>query len=436
MRIMLSEETQDRIHEALGPDVDLTPDAVPAVLARLAVEAPETYSQVLEELSGSQIRLDSEEELRRRRRRGILRRLVFGWGEYESTAGDRLLEKRRVAAAVPLACAALTLGLLVYAALRGHPAAPPAPRVPAAMVHRTPDGLASRLPALIAPRRAAAPAAAPMKPPPPAPVRAAAAPLPPLPGLEPLPPPVAPHAPSPIVVSRPAVDRPDPLKVDAEKQASPVVYNRSGEASAGSGDAEKAQGGPETGRTGARAAADTAAPDKRFAPGTRLDATLVTGAMVVAGGSPVPVIAESADPHALWTGQATLAPGDRIQLVLSLSNGGRGGAVRAIALDPDRRLPGLAGHTTVRHSSAAAAMAAAALQAASDYAQAEAHQGTFGVLGGFSGIFLGGQTPEAWTFLAARLAQEFQTRSTSGGWVTTTEVPAGTRLTILVTGAS
>jgi hypothetical protein len=160
--------------------------------------------------------------------------------------------------------------------------------------------------------------------------------------------------------------------------------------------------------------------------------------MVASGGPPVPVIVESENPHAVWTGQATLAPGDRIQLALSLSTGpgNRGPAIRGIGLDPDRLLPGLAGRTAVRHSSAAAAMTTAALQAASDYAQAQAQQGTFGLLGGFSGAFLGGRTPEAWSFLAARLAQEFQARSSPGGWVTITEVPAGTRLTILVTGAS
>ncbi|HYM90701.1 MAG TPA: hypothetical protein VEW91_03575, partial [bacterium] len=62
--------------------MDLAPDVVPSVLGRLAVEAPAGYSQVLAELAGSQIRLDSEDELRRRQRRGAPRRLLFSWGEY------------------------------------------------------------------------------------------------------------------------------------------------------------------------------------------------------------------------------------------------------------------------------------------------------------------------------------------------------------------
>ncbi len=80
MRISLSEETRSRIREVLGNDVDLAPDVVPSVLARLAVEAPAVYSQVLEEISGSQIRLDSEGEIRRRQRRGVLRRIPFRSG--------------------------------------------------------------------------------------------------------------------------------------------------------------------------------------------------------------------------------------------------------------------------------------------------------------------------------------------------------------------
>jgi hypothetical protein len=44
--------------------------------------------------------------------------------------------------------------------------------------------------------------------------------------------------------------------------------------------------------------------------------------------------------------------------------------------------------------------------------------------------------PEPWTYLAARLAQDFQARSSQGGWVTTIEIPAGTPLVILVVGGS
>src|SRR5438309_2050388 len=142
MRIALSPQTAQRIREALGEEVDLAPDLVPGVLARLAVEAPAVYSQVLVELSGSQIRLDSEDQLRRRQRRGTLRRLLFSWGEYETAVGDRLFAKRHIAAAVPLSIAALTLTLLAISLALGH---------------RTTSGSAQR-PAVAPPRGDPAPA--------------------------------------------------------------------------------------------------------------------------------------------------------------------------------------------------------------------------------------------------------------------------------------
>jgi len=166
----------------------------------------------------------------------------------------------------------------------------------------------------------------------------------------------------------------------------------------------------------------------------RLQATLLTGALVIPGGSPVPVIVETGDPRGIWMGQAVLGPGDRIQVTLVLASHDRVGGARGIALDAERLLPGLPGRTTVRHSSAATALATAALQAASDYAQAAARQGSITVLGGLGFVTLGGQVPEPWTYLAARLAQEFQARGSAGGWVTTTEISAGTQFTILVTG--
>src|SRR6516164_6340674 len=120
MRISLTPETAERIRGALGDDVDLAPDLIPGVLGRLAVEAPAIYSQVLTEISGSQIRLDSEDELRRRRRRGLLRRLLFSWGEYETDVGDRLIAKRHIAAAIPLGIATLTMMLLLLTLSFGH----------------------------------------------------------------------------------------------------------------------------------------------------------------------------------------------------------------------------------------------------------------------------------------------------------------------------
>jgi len=424
MRISLSPETAQRIREALGNDVDLAPDVVPSVLGRLAVEAPAVYSQVLAELSGSQIRLDSEDELRRRQRRGALRRLLFSWGEYETGVGDRLFAKRHIAAAVPLSIAALTLTFLAISLVFGHrtvitpahraaiikprdlahqetttpPAFVPRPYLPRQIeiggLNSLPVGSLSRpslgrmLPALSVPSA-----------------------LPGFNGASIL----APRLGNPVVVSM----QESPVRERAP--SSPVVYNRST-------DREGAQ--PEA----ASRPAPASSPQPALALGTRLQATLVTGAVVLPGGSPTPVVVETANPAGVWLGQAVLGPADRVQVTLVLMAQNRADAVRGVALDPAHLTPGLSGRTTTRHSSTAAAMATAALGAASDYAQAAAGQGGAASLDWW-GVGGGGQMPSPWAYLAARVAQEFQARSAgSGGWVTTTEIPVGTPIVILVTG--
>ena len=120
MEITLRPETAARIRQALGDDVDLAPAAVASALARLSVEAPTIYSEVLAEISGTHIRLDSERAFAHKRRSAIWRKLLFSWGEYQSDAGDHLIAKRHVAAAVPLGLAGLLLLALAGSALLGH----------------------------------------------------------------------------------------------------------------------------------------------------------------------------------------------------------------------------------------------------------------------------------------------------------------------------
>ncbi len=441
MKISLAPETARRIREILGSDVDLTPDAVPGVLARLAVEAPTVYSQVLAELSGSQIKLDSEDELRRRRRRGILRRLFFAWGEYETGAGDRLLAKRHVAAIVPLSLAALTLTFLTLSLVLGHRTAP-TPSARAAVIARPPRnvvGPEAGIPSVVVPRSRPFTRDEMVGPDRFSSVRptrqtplAGMLPIPALsPGLSSLADPAALTGRalgSPVVVS---------LQATAVREGAfrgepgtggppPIVYNRSAEV-------DPAQHEP-TDHPATTTSSRSAQP--RLVPGTRIPATLVTGIVAIPGGRAVPVVVETANPHGVWMGQAVLGPGDRVHVTLTLAGQGRADEARGIALEPDRLLPGLSGRTTIQHSSAAAAMAAAALQAASDYAQAIARQGSISVFEGWGSVVLGGQVPEPWTYVAARLAQEFQAKGTQGGWVSTTEVPAGTQIIILITGAT
>jgi hypothetical protein len=448
MKISLTEETAARIRDVLGNDVDLAPDVVPGVLARLAVEAPAVYSQVLEELSGSQIRLDSERELRRRRRRGLLRRLLFSWGEYETDVGDRLLEKRHIAAALPVALAVLTTVLLGFTLFAGRRVLPPPGPYP--VVARNPvrenlhQGVRSPspvLPGLIpAPReafRASRPSTArsfgqsPIT---------ATLPVPALPpGLPGFPDPsgiTGRGLGSPIVVNlQPSASNEAVRPADPVRTLSPLVYNRDTDLEAQRREGAAAATDPAASARGP-AGGNTSAPPVSLVAGSRVSGTLLTGALVVPGGPPAPVLVETADPHGVWVGQAVAGPGDRVQMTLTLTTQRRGEAVRAVVLDPAGLFPGLPGRTTIRHASAAAALAAAALQATADYTTAVARQGSVSVGGPWGPIVLGGQAPEPWTYLAARLAQDFQARSSQGGWVTMIEIPAGTPLVILIMGAS
>lgn len=443
MRISLTEETRNRIRDVLGNDVDLAPDVVPGVLARLAVEAPVVYSQVLAEISGSQIRLDSESEIRRRRRRGLLRRLLFAWGEYETEAGDRVVEKRHLAAAVPLTLAVLTMALLAVTLVAGrrivpgagphHAAVRSTMRDDARQATRTPSPMPWLIPAVpdAAPGAAQPSSVGPRGR---API-AATLPVPVLPPGFPDASGLSARGPgTPIVVSLQAGRAREAAGAADLPRVSPLVYNRATDP-----DAQRREG--PVGETDAAASArglaggDTPAPASLVA-GSRLSGTLLTGALVVPGGPPVPVVVEAADPRGIWVGQAVAGVGDRVQITLTLTTQRRTEGVRAIALDPVGFFPGLPGRTTVRHASVAAGLAMAALQATSDYAQAVARQGSVSVGAPWGPIVLGGQVPEPWTYLAARLAQDFQARSSQAGWVTTTEIPAGTPLVILILGAS
>lgn len=445
MRISLTEETGNRIREVLGNDVDLAPDVVPSVLARLAVEAPAVYSQVLEELSGSQIRLDSESEMLRRRRRSLLRRLLFWWGEYETDAGDRMLEKRHIAAGLPLALALLTMVLLAITLVAGRRVVPSAVSHPVAARSPLREDLrqATRSPALAPQLIPVAPneplgttRSSPARPQGQTPI-ASMLPVPALPpGLSGFPDASGRGLGSPIVVNLQASANRESARLgDPPRAISPLVYNRSSELEAQRREGSAAAADPAASGRGL-ARGETPALPGSLVPGSRISGTLLTGALVVPGGPPVPVVAETADPHGIWTGQAMGGPGDRVQMTLTLAAHRRTETVRAIVLDPAGSFPGLQGHSTLRHPSAAAALTAAALHAASDYAQAVSRQGSLGVNGVWGPLVLGGQVPEPWTYLAARLAQDFQARGNQAGWVTTIEIPAGTPLVILIMGAS
>jgi hypothetical protein len=457
MEITLSAHTLERIRGALGNAVDLSPAAVPAALARLAVEAPAVYTDVLGEISGSEVRLDSERERERRRRRGMLRRMLFGWAECDTGVGDRLIAKRRVAAAVPIGLAGLTLVLLlasgaVHHRHAGGPARPALLSRRSVAAARHTDERRTVPVAMPVPAGRSARPAAPTVPPdlldPPTPASPS-----PVPSMAD---PAAP--PNPVVFTRGRTAAAGGL--ESERPAPPLVYERA---------AVSALGGDPTGRpsvsavidfsslpapppstvprsqgaaaspgsaggSGDAAGSGASSSEAHWVPGQRVPAHLVTGVVAVAGGPPVPVIAQSDDPSMTWLGNATLGTDGLVRITFSPASPSGSAAVRGVALDPGRLAPGLAGRTTMRQPQAAGALVAAALQATADYAQALAQQGQVTLLDGWAQL-AAGPTPPAWTYLAARLAQGIGPHGTPSGPVATTEIDAGTRLVILVTEA-
>ncbi len=456
MEVHLLSETADRVRAALGEDVALSPADVPAVLARLAVEAPDVYSQVLSEISGSQVRLDSERALRRRRRRGLLRRALFWWGEYESEVGDRLIAKRHVAAAVPLALAGLILILFGVSAMLGHRQAPTPPRVSARAAAPVPAPRAASRPSVRdtppLPKRVPVPETGDLAggdPEWPAPWWTPSPPrLPghrvPSAGTEP-PGPVLPHEGGQAARGNPVVFTRQPgsggigaaasIRPDAPGPLSPIVYDRAAPTAdavdphrggSGSGAAEAAPATDVAPATGTARAQTATSANRHWSRGQRVPARLATGAVVVAGGPPMPVVAESTEPEGVWLGHATLGPEGLVQVTFAL------GAIHGVALDPARLAPGLAGRTAMRHPQAAGMVITAALQATADYVQALARQGQVTLVDGWAQLTAGSPAP-AWTYLAGRLAQGLDVRAAGGGPVATMELDPNTPLVILLT---
>jgi hypothetical protein len=422
MEIIFAPQSAAQIRAVLGEAVDLSPRAVPTVLARLAEQAPDVYSKVLDELSGSHIRLDSERALHQRHRRSLLRRALFGWGEYESDAGDRVLAKRRIAAAVPIALAAAMLTFAALSALINH-----GPHVlrPSPVAHRL---VPSRAPEQSRHARSATkPQVAQRVGRPPrsgttAGVAAFPSPLPAVPAL-PLPPSLSGSTrgdapPAPIVFNDSAAKGADPVL------QSPVVYARDA-----TSDTAEALGAP------LRAAgdADRRIPEPVHRVGDRLQARLLTGIVVASGVPAVPVVAQDTADGSTWLGQASAQADGRVHISFQLAGtgGSEAAIVSGVALEPGPLSAGLPGRVTIRRRATAAAAIGAVMQAASDYAQALARAGQISVTDTAGSFTVAGAGP-AWTYAAARLGDAVGT-DTPGATVETVEIPAGTALVILVT---
>ena len=424
MEITLRPETAARIRQALGDDVDLAPAAVASALARLSVETPTIYSEVLAEISGTHIRLDSERAFAHKRRSAIWRKLLFSWGEYQSDAGDHLIAKRHVAAAVPLGLAGLLLLALAGSALLGHRshmvathAGVPATPHPAVSLPRAWNSSCGRCAAgFVAGDSSVSqpygPGAVGFSHGSAAPTRTDA---------------VSPRNPLVLIFdvaqpSRTAVALSSTGGEDAREGAlrSPIVFERTTES------APHAETGPSQPSPDVNPARNAV----QWTTGERVVARLATGIVAASSGSPTPVIAETSDPAATWLGQATLSADGRVQVDFTLS--GAAGAVRGVALDPVHLTPGLVGRTALRQPQAAAAALTAAAQAAASYARALAQDGQVTLSGGLAELALGQPGP-AWTYLASSLADTVAPRSGVPGPVETSEIAAGARVLILVT---
>lgn len=452
MEIMLGSESAARIRAVLGDDVDLSPTAVPRVLARLAEESPALYSEVLDHLSGSDVRLDSERMLHRRHRRNAIRRALFGWGEYESDAGDRVLAKRRVAAAVPLVLAALMLAAGGISSLLHRPTDVSVARVPVHAsgaarqsarsdrttiphppvrfdrmvvgenLRRPPSSPAHGISAAVAQPPAAR--STPQLPPVPA------LPLPWYAGFG-----LAGSAlPPAIVYSRPQARAVGSDQSDAAAPRSPVIYAR---------DAAADTVQPRAPRS-ASSAGPLETPDSRAVKvGDRIPARLVTAVIVTADSPPVPVVAESND-GSTWLGYAVFQPDRRIHISFrrvdregtTAPSGGRSSPLpvsSGVALDPQQTSPGLPGRLVIRRGATAAAAIGAIAQAASDYVQAVARAGQLSVSDGGAQISLGIPAP-GWTYAASHFADLLNSQ-TARVAIETFEIGPGAPCLILITEA-
>jgi hypothetical protein len=427
MEIVLAPESAARIRAVLGGGVDLSPPAVPEALARLANEAPDVYSQVLDDLSGCDIRLDSERALHRRHRRSALRRLLFGWAEYESDAGDRVVAKRRVAAAVPIGLAGV---LLLAAGLAGvvhrHHRVPPQARASAHRAARRPvfntaalgRAIVHAAPVWSRPASDRAAFAAPM------PVR----PVPALPVVPPFP--VAPipvrqgadGPPPSIVFTRTTTPAAAPVQPTGGPPLPPIVYDRSAAANTPGSLSARADGTGAPAEGSATAAAGNGGAPRK--PGDRIAAHLLTGILVASGVPAVPVVAQGSE-GTVWLGRATAEADGRVHVSFSTPSAG-------VALDPEKLAPGLPARLITRRRAAAAAAIGAVAQAAADYTQAVARAGQISVAQGTAQITVGGAGP-AWTYAASRLADALSPQA--GGTIETLDVPAGSSCVILITGA-
>jgi hypothetical protein len=449
----VDDKTRREIEAALGePLPSPTSQEFRVLMQRLAVENPDLRQRILEVLSASPVELPSERHARRLGRQALLRRLLVGWLERETFAGDVVWDKRRILASAFGAMALLLVAMFVVNRAIWQP---PAPRSSGAPVVPQPIPTQSRsraearaLPSPPSWPRLPVPTPAPRRTPtyeiangrvpspvPPLVPRRPPAGLPPYPeGPGSLAWPLGPAATEPSPSAKPADSLVHEVPAGREPSRTLIVYDA--QSSAVSGGASAPPQGGMTYQRGPQPPTVIASPPAlsvALRAGQMTAARLATALALMQGAGPMPVVAASESPGLTWLGEATLGPDGLVQLTFHTAVGDQAAeSVRAIALDVTSRRPGLEAQVRTVARNTASAVVGAALRSTADYVQALVQQRQVTLTNGWATITTG-EVPPFWMLLGSRVAELLapRTQETTRP-ISVAELPAGAGLTILV----
>lgn len=462
MNWFIDDKTRKDIEEVLGgPLPPPTSEEFLVLMQRLAAENPDLRRRILEALSASPVELPSERHQRRLDRQALIRRLLFGWLQRETFAGDVVWDKRRILASAFGAMAVLLVAMFAVNQAVWQPPVTQEPPVPAAPRPAT----------SAPPSRSTAPAmpTSPERPriPVPAAMAPTSSPLPEMPAthipqvgpagrIPPLPPgaavrrlanpPVFPDAPPipawlaapPTADLQPASSSPRLIIQEAPERTEPsrtlIVYQAQ-QAAALPGAGAPPQGAVVYDRGGqiTAAAVPPTPTGPTLRPGHLAAARLVTALALVPGAGAMPVVAASDAPALTWLGEATLGADGLVQITFHTAIGEQTSVpVRAVALDATSRRPGLEAQVRTVARNTAAAVVGAALRSTQDYVQALLQQRQVTITNGWATITTG-EVPPFWMLLGSRLAELLAPRAQEAARpIQVAEMPAGAQLAILV----
>jgi hypothetical protein len=449
----MDEKTRQAIEAALGgPLPPLSSEEFRPLLQRLATENPDLRQRILEALSASPVELPSERHARRLGRQAVLRRLLVGWLERETFAGDVVWDKRRILASAFGAMALLLVAMFVVNRATWQPLADRSQRVQVP-AKDTPVPSPSRAEARALPSppswpRLPVPAPTPRRTPtyeiangrvgspvPPLVPRRPPAGLPPYPeGPGSLAWPLGPVATEPSPSAKPANGLVHEVPAGREPSRTLIVYDAPSSA-VPSGTSAPPQGGMTYPR-GSQPPTGVASPPAlpvALRAGQMTAARLATALALMQGAGPMPVVAASESPGLTWLGEATLGPDGLVQITfLTVVSDQTAESVRAIALDAASRRPGLEAYVKTVARNTASAVVGAALRSTADYVQALVRQRQVTLTNGWATITTG-EVPPFWMLLGSRVAELLapRTQETTRP-ISVAELPAGAGLTILV----